>query len=166
MDFYQGVVLDYLRADRTVFINTQCCIQLNDKPNPDMSGHHWYCDAVALDFRNKTVLLCEISYAAKLGTLIDRLQQWSRNWQGIQAALIRDCKVPANWPVRPWLFVPEESLGLLVSKLQTMKGLDGVATFAPRITPLQAVQPWRYHSWDHRDRNTEKPDCIPLEMRV
>jgi hypothetical protein len=27
-DFYQGVVLDYLRADRAVLINSECCIQL------------------------------------------------------------------------------------------------------------------------------------------
>ena len=164
MDFYQGVVLDYLRADRAVFVNAQCCIQLNKKANPDTSGPHWYCDAVVLDLRNKTVFLCEISYAAKLGALLDRLNQWSQSWQGIHAALIRDCEVPAKWPVRPWLFVPEESIELLVAKVETMKSVDGLAVFTPRITPLQAVQPWRYHSWNHRDENTEKLN-VPEAMR-
>lgn len=28
MDYYQGVVLDYVRADRAVFVNPECCIQL------------------------------------------------------------------------------------------------------------------------------------------
>jgi hypothetical protein len=32
MDYYQGVVLDYLRADRAIFINAECCIQLNKSP--------------------------------------------------------------------------------------------------------------------------------------
>jgi hypothetical protein len=29
MDYYQGVVVEYLRADRSVFVNTECCIELN-----------------------------------------------------------------------------------------------------------------------------------------
>jgi len=48
MDYYQGVVLDYLRADRAIFINAECCIQLNEAHNPDSSGPHWYCDAGGL----------------------------------------------------------------------------------------------------------------------
>jgi hypothetical protein len=83
MDFYQGVVVDYLRADRAVFLNTECCLQLNEGPNPDTSGPHWYCDAVAVDFTNKTVFLCEISYAGRLGSLIERLKAWTELWPGV-----------------------------------------------------------------------------------
>ena len=57
MDYYQGVVTDYLRADRAIFVNTECCIQLQASPNPDSSGPHWYCDAVAADFRSNTIFL-------------------------------------------------------------------------------------------------------------
>ncbi len=47
MDYYQGVVTDYLRADRAMFVNTECCIQLDEGNNPDaFPGRHWYCDAV------------------------------------------------------------------------------------------------------------------------
>src|SRR5260370_41944842 len=42
---------------RFVFVNTECCIQINPADNPDRSGPHWYCDAVAADFRSKTVFL-------------------------------------------------------------------------------------------------------------
>jgi hypothetical protein len=63
MDYYQGVVTDCLRADRTVLLNTECCIQLNEAPNPNSSGPHWYCDAVAADSRSEAIFLCEISYA-------------------------------------------------------------------------------------------------------
>lgn len=28
MDYYQGVVIDFLRATRTRFVNTECLIQL------------------------------------------------------------------------------------------------------------------------------------------
>jgi hypothetical protein len=50
MNYYESVVVDYLRADRAIFVNTECCIQLNEAVNPDNSGPHWYCDAVAVDF--------------------------------------------------------------------------------------------------------------------
>ena len=56
MDYYESVVFHYLRADRTVFLNTEYCIQINPGDNPDRSGPHWYCDAVALDFRAKEIL--------------------------------------------------------------------------------------------------------------
>jgi hypothetical protein len=62
-DYYEPVVVNYLRADRAIFVNTECCVQLNQADNPDTSGDHWYCDAVALDLRAKAVFLCEISYA-------------------------------------------------------------------------------------------------------
>ncbi len=168
MDFYQGVVLEYLRADRAIFINTECCIQLSPASNPDTSGPHWYCDAVACDFRSQTVFLCEVSYSKSLAVLIKRLSQWHKHWPGVCAAVQRDCHVPKEWRVRPWLFVPKESLGRLVPKLEELGTVQGERPFRPRITPLEMVQPWRYRSWDHRDQDhaEEKPPGIPLEMRI
>jgi hypothetical protein len=166
MDFYQGVVVEYLRADRAVFVNTECCIQLNDAPNPDASGPHWYCDAVAVDLRNETVFLCEISFAERLGALLDRLKQWSEDWPEVRAALVRDCKVPATWPVRPWLFVPEASIERLVGKIEQTNAANCFAVFEPRITPLECVQPWQYRSWNHQDKDTKRPDSVPAAMRL
>lgn len=34
MDHFEGVVLDYLRADRALFVHSQCCIQLNEGATP------------------------------------------------------------------------------------------------------------------------------------
>jgi hypothetical protein len=165
MDFYQGVVLDYLRADRAVFINTECCIQLNERPNPDKSGSHWYCDAVAVDFRSDEVFLCEISYADKLPALLKRLREWSLNWEGICNALNRDCFHKKDWKkVRPWLFIPAHSIDLLVTNLEQMKGSEGKPGFEARITPLEKVQPWLYRSWNHRDCETDKPE-VPEAYR-
>jgi hypothetical protein len=164
MDYYQGVVVEYLRADRAVFVNTECCIQLNEKANPDSSGKHWYCDSVAIDFGadpGPTVFLCEVSYAEKLGALTERLKNWAANWAGVHDALVRDCKVPSDWPVRPWLFVPQGKIGRLVGKLKDL------TEFNPRITPLECVQPWNYHSWDHQDSKTDKSKSgIPDAMRT
>jgi glutamate synthase domain-containing protein 2 len=36
MDYYQSVVVHYLRADRALFVNTECCIQLNQSKNPEV----------------------------------------------------------------------------------------------------------------------------------
>lgn len=145
----------YLRADRAVFVNTECCIQLKDGPNPDVCGPHWFCDAIAVDFRNQTVFLCEISYAKKLGALINRLKKWSENWAEVRAALVRDCKVPNHWPVRPWLFVPEGEIHPLAAKLAFMKNSDGTPVFDPLIMSLESVQPWKYHSWNRHEKDTD-----------
>jgi hypothetical protein len=168
--YYQDVVVEYLRADRAVFVNTECCIQLNDQKNPDDSGLHWYCDAVAVDFRSKpfpTVFLCEVSYAQKLGALIDRLKSWADHWTEVSNALQRDCHISGDCSIRPWLFVPKSCVPRLLTKLPSMKGPDGSPAFSPRITTLESVQPWQYHSWDHRDCDTDKSDSgIPEEMWV
>lgn len=165
MDYYQGVVVDYLRADRAVFVNTECCIQLNEGPNPDTTGPHWYCDAVAIDLRDKTIFLCEVSFASKLDSLLKRLKEWSEHWTEVHNALCRDCLADATWKLRPWLFVPNNSVSVLVPKLRAMTNVGGGLIFEPRITPLECVQPWNYHSWNHQDKDTEKLD-VPETMRL
>jgi hypothetical protein len=90
MNYYESVVFDYLRADRTIFLNAEYCIQINPGDNPDTSGPHWYCDAVALNFHAKEVCLCEISYEAHLYGLIKRLKGWHDNWNEVCDAFRRD----------------------------------------------------------------------------
>ena len=87
MGYFQEVVTEYLRADRAVFVNTECLIRLH--PN-DIStkGAHWYCDAVAVNFREKSVHLCEVSYSTTLHALGARLQTWAKNWPALCAALV------------------------------------------------------------------------------
>ena len=143
MDHFEGVVLDYLRADRALFVNNQCCIQINSGSNPDTSGPHWYCDAVAVSFREQVVYLCEITFATTSSSLLTRLRAWNDHWEAIKTALCRDSNLPEAWPVRPWLFVPEAQVVRLRSNLAGMKALPN-----PRITALEEVVPWRYRSWD------------------
>jgi hypothetical protein len=163
MSFYEEIVIDYLRADRAIFVNTNCCIQLNEADNPDSSGPHWYCDAIATDFRARSVFLCEISYSNSLEAMIKRLKAWHDSWPLLCVALGRDSFLPAEWPVRPWLFVPEHLLSRLVARIGQIAGTSPLR-FAPRITPLEMVQPWRYRSW-HRIGELEKPAIIPEAMR-
>lgn len=153
MDYYQGVVIEYLRADRAMFVNTECCLQLNEAANPDNSGPHWYCDAVAVNFRESAVYLCEVSYSKTLDALVKRLTAWRNHWPALCQAIVRDCHVPAEWTVRPWLFVPEELRERLEARLLMIGRIDsGASTMAePRITNLEDVAPWKYRSWNRWD---------------
>jgi hypothetical protein len=165
MNYYESVVIDYLRADRALFINTECCIQLNPSDNPDSSGPHWYCDAVACDFRSNRILLCEISYSTGLSALAKRLREWHAHWPLVCAALQRDSFLPEEWPVRPWLFVPESHLPTLLRHIAAIRETSQPSVFVPLVTTLEMVQPWRYRSWN-RVGEGEKPASIPADMHI
>lgn len=162
MDYYESVVLDYLRADRAVFVNSECCIQINEKGNPDTSGPHWYCDAVVADFRSKAVLLCEISYSAQLGALTKRLRDWQDHWKDVVVALRRDSLLPEDWPIHVWLFVPKHLVSLLRERL-TQIGNGQPLEFVYKITELEEIHPWLYCSWN-RNGKADKPPLIPEAM--
>ena len=40
MDYFQGVVVEYLRADRAMFVNTECLVSLEPAEAP-AKGKHW-----------------------------------------------------------------------------------------------------------------------------
>lgn len=161
MDYYQHVVIDYLRASRTVFVNTEFCIQLNKHKNPDRSGPHWYCDAVAVDFRSKVIFLCEISYSKSLASLVNRLQAWNEHWGGVKTALSRDGHLPEEWAVRPWLFIPNEYRQQLNTALARI-GDGPLLQASPKITDLEEVQPWKYRSWDRNEKPNHSDSLVAL----
>ena len=143
MDYFQGVVTEYLRADRRLFVNTEYCIQIKDVHNPG-KGEHWYCDALALEPGNQTVYLCEISYSKTLQSLQARLGAWHEHWMEIQTGIIRDSCLPdgSQWKFRAWLFTPAD-------RFPTLKHWLGKhAALHPRVTDLETVLPWKYPSWN------------------
>ncbi|WP_426661137.1 hypothetical protein [Rhodanobacter aciditrophus] len=142
---FESVVIEYLRADRSLFINTQCCIQLNPGANPDTSGPHWYCDAVAVSIKRQAAYLCEITYAHPPTSLLRRLKGWDTHWQPLRLALERDSGIPATWPLTPWLFMPQ---GLDVRVKAFLATLPNGPMPTPLVTHLEDVLPWRYRSWD------------------
>jgi hypothetical protein len=153
LDYFQGVVVDYLRANRATFVNTECCIQLNAAENPDRSGPHWFCDALAVNLHDQRAYLCEITYSKTLGALAKRLAGWSASWQLLRTALVRDCGIPLEWPARPWIFVPnalETTLNQQLAKIHF--GAEHAMPY-PKVTWMEDVVPWKYKSWnrEHRD---------------
>jgi hypothetical protein len=149
VDYYQGVVVDFLRATRTRFVNTECLIQLHPAGVPD-KGSHWYCDAVTVDFGTPTpsVYLCEITYSKTLAALFKRLDAWRAHWTQVKNALVRDCGVQAAWPVRPWVFVPRERKPLLERKfpVAVVPAADDMPH--PRVEVLEEVVPWKFRDWN------------------
>ncbi|MGL4973967.1 MAG: hypothetical protein ACRC56_01635 [Bosea sp. (in: a-proteobacteria)] len=163
MDFFQQVVIDYLRADRGIFLNAEFCLQINAADNPDKSGPHWYVDVVAVDFSKETFFLCEVTYSKSLDALHSRLIGWNAEWDRISIALQRDASLP-DWPIRPWLFVPESAVKRLLSNFDKLAASGIPRLPVPLITNLEAVMPWQYRSWN-RVGEPDKSLNIPLEMR-
>jgi hypothetical protein len=143
MAYYQDIVVDYLRENRAVFVNTECCIQLNEGTNNNI-GPHWYCDALAVDFGQKAVYLCEVTYAKGVAALLKRLSQWNTHWSGIQASLVRDCKVFPDWSVTPWLFMPDAFQVEALAKIRTFSPVRGVEGRmpVPQMSSLESIVPW------------------------
>jgi hypothetical protein len=93
-----------------------------------------------VNLREKAVYLCEISYSKGLSALVDRLRAWDKNWQEFCGALRRDCSIPLDWPITPWIFIPEDRWPTLEKKLKIERLPH------PRVTYLEKIAPWTYSS--------------------
>ena len=151
MDYFQGVVTEYLRANRAVFVNTECLIQL-DAGDRLLKDRHWYCDAMAVNFKESSVYLCEITYSSTMQSLMARLQAWQDHWAEFKQAVSRDSGVPGGWAVQAWVFIPQKHHGSFEKRIAQLKSKPGVDNQMPRprVTHLESVMPWEYRTWDRR----------------
>lgn len=156
MDYFQGVVTEYLVADRAAFVNTELLIQLD--ADDSKKGRHWYCDAAAASFRDSTLYLCEVTYSKTMSALAKRLLAWDANWLELQVALRRDCEIPDSWKIQPWAFIPEKYLPALKIRIEELaaEGRPIEAMPYPRITCLEHVVPWNYITWDRKVADLEE----------
>jgi hypothetical protein len=151
LDYFQGVVTEYLRANRSVFVNTECLIQLDDG-DKQFKDRHWYCDAMAASFKDKTTYLCEITYSGTMQSLVSRLQAWQSNWAELTSAVLRDSGAPNDWKVQPWVFIPQKRRDVFNKKMSMLNPIvkEGSQMPRPRITYLEHVVPWEYKTWDRK----------------
>jgi hypothetical protein len=154
MDHYKIVVMEHLQSDRSVFLNTECCFKLDEAISSEKKGRHCTCDAVAIDLRHGAVYLCDVACDHTPQSLIKKLSVWTREWDSIKTALRRDCKVPANWRLHVWLFVPRDSIEMLDERLEQLRQSVG-ARFKVKLTALEDVQPWRSSAWARREESWE-----------
>jgi hypothetical protein len=78
MDFFQGAVEDYLRADRASFNNSEFYLQRSE--TYETGKTNWHVDVLNVNFRDHTAYLCEITYARNPAALRKRLHAWAQNW--------------------------------------------------------------------------------------
>jgi hypothetical protein len=152
MDYYLGVVTEYLRADRAVFVNTESLIQLDPGDVP-VKDRHWYCDVMAVSFLERTAYLCEITYSTTMHSLLARLQGWEENWAELRAAVFRDCRIPPEgWQIQPWVFIPEKCHPVFKKKFALLTPTIGTSIHMPTpfVTYLEEVVPWKYSSGNRK----------------
>jgi len=151
VDYFQGVVTEYLRADRATFVNTECLLQLDPGDSPG-KGRHWYCDVVAVNFKDKTAHLCEVTFSKSLSALFERLNGWAAHWGELRSALRRDCQIPDDWTVQPRVFIPKSLNDTYQKKLASLviPGSGPGQMPKPLVTHLESVLPWEYRSWDRK----------------
>jgi hypothetical protein len=149
MDYFQGVVTDYLRAKRSRFVNTEYMINL-DVDGIYGKDRHWYCDAVAIDFADSTIHLCEITYAKTLHSVSKRLQFWCNHWSQVVAALYRDSSLKGDWEVSPRVFIPSTLKKQLTDRVSALRWPEPCERRMPTpiVTTLEEVLPWKYRSWN------------------
>ena len=97
MDYFQGVVTEYLRADRAMFVNTEYLIQL-EPGNAPAKNKHWYCDAVAVNMRDNEVsyvkshtprLLAHLTSASSAGLKLELVARCSGPRLRLEAGMAR-----------------------------------------------------------------------------
>jgi len=154
MNYYQGVVADFLEADQAVFLNNEYYMKLE---GPLTKGSSWYCDIMAVNLREKAVYLCEVTYSKDLSSLLKRLAAWDNNWERLCDSIRRDSAIPKEWKIQPWVFIPADRKQVFAAKQcpQIMP--------TPRVTFLETVVPWKYDSDGRTGDNLEDFD---LQKRV
>lgn len=141
MSHYQEIVGEYLKAKRSIFLNPEFLLQLDE--GEGRKGRFWWVDILAINLAEESVYLCEVTYARWLAGLVRRLSAWEKHWDELRLALQRDAHILPHWPVTPWVFLPEELTVVLDAKLSGL-------SLNVRRTALERTVPWRYCTWDRR----------------
>lgn len=156
MDYFQGVVREFLQSDRALFVQDELVIDLDaDEARPqgkNLKGRHWICDVAAVNLREECLYLGEVTFSESLQALTTRLQSWAMVWPELCEALARDSGIDPSWKVIPWTFIPQERHELLQRRLEAMDRIGDSPGFMPipRVTYLEDVVPWKHKSWKGR----------------
>jgi hypothetical protein len=121
---------------------------------------------MAINIREHTVYLCEVSYSKTLHALVRRLEAWSREWPKLCNAIVRDYLLsesePVPWRFQPWVFVPETLRPTLTQRLAALASSSSSAGTdvmpAPKVYSFEEVGPWNFTPYNLTPRFT-KPDA-------
>ena len=154
MDHYKTVVMDFLQSDRAVFVNADCQFDVPPRAEQERKPEQCHCDAVAIDLRHGAVYLCEIAIEDQLPALLNKLTEWTKHWGSIKAILQREYKVPADWRVHVWVFIPSAATETLEDELETLRHKAGTR-FKVKLTVLEEIQPWNTSGWLRKEEDWE-----------
>jgi hypothetical protein len=137
-----------LWADRGCFVNPEFWIRGNlehphEKP-------HWFVDVLAIDMRERSVYLCEVTYTKQPRALARRLHSWKAHWDLINSTLKKDACVDKEWPLVPWVFAPPETLAIIKPELEKLFP-------KAKTTSLEKVLPWLYCTYDRKPEAHDEP---------
>ena len=148
MDYFQGVVMEYLRADRACFVNPEFWIRGNlEQPH---EKPHWFVDVLAINMRDRSVYLCEVTYAKQPRALARRLHSWKEHWSVINDTLKKDASIGEEWPLIPWVFAPPKTLAIIEPELKKLFP-------EARTTNLEKVLPWLFCTYDRKPEAHDEP---------
>ncbi|HQU03486.1 MAG TPA: hypothetical protein PLT25_02090 [Acidocella sp.] len=135
MDYYQGVVTEYLVKNKSVFINPEYELALNPNQKIHPKGTSWVIDILAVDFVQEAVFLCEVTYSRTQHALVHKMADWADRWSEISTAVRHQTHVPEYWRILPRVFVPKEFRDTFAAKVhQAWPELEIIA--------LEDVAPW------------------------
>src|SRR5579884_3578738 len=133
MDYYEPTVEKYIASDRRTFISTQFWIPL---PLPTKSDGGVWVDAIAINIRDRLCHLCETTFARDPKVILNKINIYNAERERIRFFLQEQAGLPAQWELRPWLFLLRQTAGKLIPKLAP--GLY------PKIIYLEYTAPWFY----------------------
>lgn len=154
MDYFQGVVLEYLRADRSCFVNPEFWIRGNLKSSHDKP--HWFVDVLAVHMKKKEVYLCEVTYAKQPRALVQRLRSWKTHWEIINQTLREDTSIGEDWPLIPWVFATTDFLKVIKPVLEDLFPQG-------RTKSLSDVLPWMYCTYDRKEEIKQIEENHPAD---
>lgn len=100
MDLFEQLVLGYLAKDPYVFVSPQYSIKADN-------GSEWSCpDLVALDFKRPAVYVVEVSSAANVKRLAEKVADLENQWvQKLKAQLLNHKVIDDTWPIEIRIFI-------------------------------------------------------------
>lgn len=130
MELYEHIVMAYLTKDPYVFVSPQYSIRKD--------GHEWSCpDFVALNFKEKRVVVVEVSTAYDTKSLHEKVEKRESQWISPLREQLIDLKViDEKWTFEVQVFIRKDAARHFV-----YDGKSGV-----KITILEELgPPW---DWD------------------
>jgi hypothetical protein len=95
MSYYEEIVAEYLCSERTRFVSPGFNLDLGGA-GPFGKGRNWWIDVLAIDFKDKTVYLCEATFAKQPNYMFHRLRTWAALWSEIRVNLFHVTQAPRS----------------------------------------------------------------------